>query len=239
MTKNYNLDLQTNNTTLTTHNVSLQELIDQANALPDANSGGIDTSDATAEPVDIMVGKTAYVSNEKITGTFTIEEELTQQDSLISQLRTLLNDKAIPGAGIDTSDATATSADILNGKIAYANDKKIVGTIMSQEATTYTPSTNDQIIAAGLYCADDQIIKGDSNLIASNIKNGITIFNVTGTYEKPDGYIKPTGTINISASGTYNVTNYASAEVNLTKTEIWTITLEDGSTIEKTVVVDA
>ena len=31
--------------------------------------------------------------------------------------------------GVDTSDATATSNDILLGKTAYANDEKIVGTI--------------------------------------------------------------------------------------------------------------
>jgi hypothetical protein len=59
-----------------------------------AGSGGIDTSDATATADEIFAGETAYTTEGKVTGTFTIEEELTEQNDLISQITTLVQSKA-------------------------------------------------------------------------------------------------------------------------------------------------
>ena len=84
--------------------------------------------------------------------------------------------------GIDTSDATAAENDILSGKTAYVNGAKITGTIESLEATTYTPSIENQVILSGKYLGGDQTILGDANLIPENIKSGVSIFNVAGTY---------------------------------------------------------
>ena len=52
-------------------------------------------------------------------------------------------------------------------------------------ATTWTPATTNQTIAAGTYLTGAQTIKGDANLVAGNIKSGVTIFGVTGTYSIP------------------------------------------------------
>lgn len=51
------------------------------------------------------------------------------------------------------------------------------------EAATWTPGTEDQVIYAGQYLDGDQTIKGDANLVASNIAKGKNIFGVTGTYD--------------------------------------------------------
>ena len=54
-------------------------------------------------------------------------------------------------------------------------------------ATTYTPTTSNQTIAAGTYCSGVQTIKGDANLVAGNIKSGVSIFGVAGSYEGSGG----------------------------------------------------
>lgn len=57
----------------------------------------------------------------------------------------------------------------------------------TKAAATYTPSTSNQTIAAGTYCSGTQTIKGDANLVADNIKSGVSIFGVAGTLEAGGG----------------------------------------------------
>lgn len=73
--------------------------------------------------------------------------------------------------------------DGLSSVTVNAVSKTYVGSsVTKKSAATYTPGTSDQSIAASQYLSGAQTIKGDSNLTAANIKSGVKIFNVTGTY---------------------------------------------------------
>lgn len=91
---------------------------------------------------------------------------------------------------------TASSSDILNGKTAIVQGEIITGNIQGLEAQTIIPNTKDQTIDAGQYLNGIQTIKGDANLIASNIVSGRSIFGINGT-------AKSQATINVSLTGTY------------------------------------
>lgn len=71
--------------------------------------------------------------------------------------------------------------------------------VTKKAAATYTPSTSNQTIAASQYLNGAQTIKGDANLVAGNIKRGVSIFGVTGNYA---------GSSSGSSSGSNNVEAY-------------------------------
>ena len=53
--------------------------------------------------------------------------------------------------------------------------------VTKKSAQTYIPGTSDQTIGSGQYLSGAQTIKGDSNLVGSNILSGKTIFGVPGS----------------------------------------------------------
>ena len=81
---------------------------------------------------------------------------------------------------------TALATDVLSGKTIGTNDGLVIGTISSKALATITPSTVNQIIAAGQYLSGAQTVLGDADLISTNIKAGANIFGVAGSVNVVD-----------------------------------------------------
>ena len=83
---------------------------------------------------------------------------------------------SVSSSGLITATATQSAGYVSSGT------KSATQQLTTKSAATITPGTADQTIASGTYITGTQTIKGDSNLIADNIKSGTSIFGVTGTY---------------------------------------------------------
>lgn len=93
-------------------------------------------------------------------------------------------------SGTDTSDATATASDILQDKTAYVNGEKITGTISSYTGSSLIiPGVEDKVLstAEGIYLPKAVKVAGESDLLAENIKKGVSIFGIVGTLESGGG----------------------------------------------------
>lgn len=125
----------------------------------------IDLTDATLGQSDgakILANETAYGKDgEKITGSCTYDA--------------------------DTSDANASASEILSTKTAYVNGNKITGSMPNQGAVAgeiddlSTPYT----IPAGYHDGSGTVAVDDTEaakIIPGNIKEGVEILGVTGTY---------------------------------------------------------
>lgn len=75
-----------------------------------------------------------------------------------------------------------TTAGYISSGTAGNSSVSLTASAIIQPAQTITPGTTNQTIASGTYLTGTQTISGDSDLTAANIKTGVQIFNVTGSY---------------------------------------------------------
>lgn len=125
----------------------------------------IDLTDATLGVNDgdkILSSQTAYGKDgEKITGTCTYNA--------------------------DTTDATASASEILSGETAYGASGKITGSMPNNGGVTGTIDEVDEAytIPAGYHDGSGTVsidATEQAKIIAENIKDGVQILGVTGTY---------------------------------------------------------
>lgn len=86
----------------------------------------------------------------------------------------------------DTTDADATAAEILLNKTAYVNKNKLIGSMPNRGAVSGTISTLTPYTIQNGYHDGSGTVGIDSiesaKIIPSNIKDGVTILGVVGSY---------------------------------------------------------
>lgn len=153
-----------------------------------ANSLAGQTS-ADAAAGHILSGKTAWVNGSKVTGNMA-------NRGAVSQALNAGGSYTIPagyhsGAGKVTANslasqtsANAAAGHILSGKTAWVNGAKVTGNIASLAAQTVAPGASAKTVScSGKYMTGNITVSAVSNLTAANIKKGVTVGGVVGTYE--------------------------------------------------------
>lgn len=170
-----------------------------------------DTSDATLDNGNKMLsGNTAYANGVKYTGSIASKSasDLTASGDTVtvpagyyaSQATKAVASGSAKGpttvSGTSASVSTGTNTLTLTKSVsitpvvtagyvasgtAQSASVTLTASVATKAAATITPGTSAQEIAAGTYLTGKQTISGDANLMASNIKSGVSIFGVAGS----------------------------------------------------------
>lgn len=175
----------------------------------------VDTSDATLDNANKMLsGVTAYADGTKYTGNIPsrTSADLSANGATVTvpagnyasqATKSVAAGSAAPPVSISGSSASVSagtntitlskavsvtpdvSAGYVSSGTAGNSNVSLTASVTTLAATTYTPTTSDQEIAAATYLTGKQTIQGDANLVASKIVYPYTIFGVAGSVHVP------------------------------------------------------
>lgn len=106
----------------------------------------------------------------------------------------------------NTQDATAVAAEILLGKTAYNKANKITGTMPNNGAVTGTITTKagQYTIPKGYHDGSGKVgisSTEQAKIIATNIRQGVSILGVTGTMSSTEGLKSQSKTVTPTIAG--------------------------------------
>ena len=167
-----------------------------ADELPEAIAGistGTDMSDADAKPGDVRKDKVFYAKDGRAVGTWEqIHPAVLQEKSVTPDGAAIA---VLPDSGYDglskvtvNGDANLVPGNIKNGVTIYGKTGSYKGQATLQHGTAQ-PTGTQFILSPDEGCAgfDYVTVKGDANLLAENIKEGVTIYGKTGTLKASSG----------------------------------------------------
>lgn len=132
-------------------------------------------------------GNGSGILQEKIISPATSSQTITADDGYDGLSKVTINampitTQAIPNISIDSNGLITASVTQIGG---YIPDGITSATkqLTTKGATTITPTTLNQTIESGIYLSGVQTVLGDANLISDNIKSGVSIFGINGSYE--------------------------------------------------------
>lgn len=176
MSTNYNSNLQTNNT-------SLQSILDTINALPEAGTDLPELSNpATAS--EVFLGKEVINKDgDAVTGTFTIDSEVTTQEDLLAELQTALAGKTAGGGSgnIDTCSVTINNLSYTPSITYMTLEYGTLNTIHTNVLGNSITLTN--IVCNSFLCipcehGSESITTTNANLLC-NYNNHVYVFKIT------------------------------------------------------------
>ncbi len=85
----------------------------------------------------------------------------------------------VVGSASPVGVGTARASDILASKTVFVDGVEVTGTLPNVGLQKVTPGTGAQTILAGYHNGSGYVL-GDSELVAANIRAGVTVFGVTG-----------------------------------------------------------
>lgn len=133
-------------------------------------------------------GKAQVVTQEKeVSPTSSVQEIVPDEGKVLSKVKV----KAMTAGALSADEISISSSGVITAKAKVstagylASGKSVTKTktLPTVSGKTVTPSTSNKLVAEnGTYTTGDIYVEGDPDLKASNIKSGVSIFGVNGSY---------------------------------------------------------